>query len=88
MTEESSTRSAREPWEGYAGQATDERTRLLEKKVQDAKQQGDYAYAMAVSSAVANYELVQQLQPDTTHDEQAAAKAHELHDLAGSWIGS
>jgi hypothetical protein len=88
MAEETSTRSAREPWDGYAKQATEERTRLLEQKVEDARQQGDYPYALAVSSAVANYELVQQLQPDTTHDEQAAAKAHELHDLAGSWIGS
>jgi hypothetical protein len=88
MAEETSTRSPREPWEGYAKQDSAERTRLLAQKVDDAKQQGDYAYAMAVSSAVANYELVQQLQDGANHDKDAAAKAHELHDLAGSWIGS
>jgi hypothetical protein len=82
------TKNAREPWEGYEKQTPDERAQLLEQKVEAARQQGDYAYAYALASAVANYERVQELQPDTTHSEPVAVKARDLHDLAGSWIGS
>jgi hypothetical protein len=87
MAEETST-SARDPWPGYSDMDPDERERQLDKKYDDAKQQGDQAYAIALASAVANYERVQELQPDTTHAEPVAAKARNLHDDAGSWIGS
>jgi hypothetical protein len=88
MAEETQSRTAREPWEGYAKQSPEERVERLEKKVHESHAQGDDAYAYAVASAVANYELVQELQPDTTHSEPVAVKARDLHELAGSWIGS
>jgi hypothetical protein len=40
---------------------------------------------MALTAAVANYELVLELLPDTQHAEDVAAAAHDLHDDAGSW---
>jgi hypothetical protein len=88
MAEDTSSRTAREPWPGYADLGEDERQAQLAKKFEDAKEHGDQSYAYALASAVANYELVQQLKPDTTHAEPVAAKAHDLHDDAGSWIGS
>ena len=59
-------RSPREPWDGYAQLGDDERDELLAKKFQQAKDQNDADYAMALAAAVANYELVLELQPDTT----------------------
>jgi hypothetical protein len=88
MAQDTSRRTAREPWPGYAGLSDDERQKELDKRFADAKDHGDHAHAYALASAVANYELVQELQPDTTHAEPVAAKARDLHDDAGSWIGS
>jgi hypothetical protein len=88
MAHDTSSGTAREPWPGYADLGEDERRKELEKKFGDAKQHGDQSYAYALASAVANYELVQELKPDTTHAETVAATARDLHDDAGSWIGS
>jgi hypothetical protein len=85
---DTSSRSPREPWLGYADQTPEQRDELLAKKFQGAKDQGDQDYAVALTAAVANYELVLQLQPDTQHAEDLAKKAHGLHDNAGSWEGS
>jgi hypothetical protein len=88
MAEDTSSRTAREPWPGYADLDGGERELQLAKKFDDAKEHGDQSYAYALASAVANYELVLQLQPDTSHAEPVAVKARDLHDDAGSWIGS
>ena len=85
---DATNRSPREPWTGYAGQSPEERDRLLAQKFQQAKEHGEQDYAMALTAAVANYELVLELQPDTQHVEDIAAKAHDLHDDAGSWSPS
>jgi hypothetical protein len=82
------SKRAREPWPGYADLPEDEREQLLAKKFQDAKDKGDQSYAYALAAAVANYELVLELQPDTTHAEPVAAQAGNLHDDAGSWMVS
>jgi len=87
MTDDISKR-AREPWPGYAGLPDDEREQLLAKKFQDAKTKGDQSYAYALAAAVANYELVLELQPDTTQNEPIATQAGNLHDDAGSWMAS
>jgi hypothetical protein len=81
-------RTPREPWPGFADLNDDERDQLLAQKFQAAKDQGDQAYAYALAAAVANYELVLELQPDTTHAETLAAHAGDLHDDAGSWMAS
>jgi hypothetical protein len=85
---DASSRSPREPWLGYAEQSAEQRDELLAKKFQGAKDHGDQDYAVALAAAVANYELVLELQPDTQHSEDLAGKAHGLHDDAGSWEGS
>jgi hypothetical protein len=82
------SRSPREPWDGYANQRPEERDRLLAQKFQQAKERNEQDYALALTAAVANYELVLELQPDTQHTEDLAAKAHDLHDDAGSWMPS
>jgi len=41
-----------------------------------------------LAAAVANYELVLELQPDSTAAEPVAASARSLHDDAGSWQSS
>jgi hypothetical protein len=87
MSQETST-TAREPWPGYAELDPDQRQAELDKKFQAAKDQGDQAYAFALAAAVANYERVQELQPETEAAEPVAAKARDLHDDAGGWIGS
>ena len=66
----------------------DARQAELAKKFEQARERGDQAYAFALAAAVANYERVQELQPDTTHSEPVAAKARELHDNAGGWVSS
>ncbi len=81
-------RSPREPWDGYAKLADDERDELLAKKFQQAKDQNDADYALALAAAVTNYELVLELQPDTTHSETVASHARDLHTDAGSWMSS
>ena len=58
--------SPREPWPGYADLDEAARDELLAKKFQQAKDQNDQDYALALAAAVANYELVLELQPDTT----------------------
>ena len=85
---DTSSRSPREPWLGYADQTPEQRDELLAKKFQGAKDHGDQDYALALTAAVANYELVLELQPDTQHAEDLAEKAHGLHGNAGSWEGS
>ena len=80
--------SPREPWPGYADLDEAARDELLDKKFQQAKDQNDQDYALALAAAVANYELVLELQPDTTRSEPVAAHAANLHDDAGSWMGS
>lgn len=88
MAEETSSRTAREPWPGYGKLSADERHAELDKKFADAKEHNDKGYALLLTSAVANYELVHELQPDETSAEPVAAKARDLHHDAGSWIGS
>jgi hypothetical protein len=88
MSEGTSNDTAREPWPGYANLSPDERQAELDKKFEAAKDQGDQAYAFALAAAVANYEKVRELQPETSHEEPVAAKARDLHDDAGGWIGS
>jgi hypothetical protein len=78
----------REPWPGYADLDGSARDDLLAKKFQQAKDQNDQAYAYALAAAVANYELVHELLPDTTRSETVAARAADLHNDAGSWMGS
>ena len=80
--------SPREPWPGYADLDEAARDALLAEKFQQAKDQNDQDYALALAAAVANYEQVQKLQPDTQEAEPVAAKARDLHDDAGGWIGS
>jgi hypothetical protein len=82
---EAPSRSPREPWDGYANQSPEERDQLLAQKFQQAKERNEQDYALALTAAVANYELVLELQPDTQHSEDVAAKAHDYHDDAGSW---
>lgn len=78
----------REPWPGYADLNEDERDELLAKKFQQAKDQNDQDYAVALAAAVANYELVLELQPDGTAAEPLAKTARDLHDDAGGWQAS
>ena len=85
---DTSSRSPREPWLGYASQSPEERDQLLAKKFQQAKEHGEQDYALALTAAVANFELVLELQPDTQQSDDVADKAHGLHDDAGSWEGS
>jgi hypothetical protein len=80
--------SPREPWPGYADLDESARDDLLAKKFQQAKDQNDQDYALALAAAVANYELVLELLPDETAAEPVAASARSLHDDAGSWMGS
>lgn len=80
--------SPREPWPGYADLDETARDDLLAKKFQQAKNQNDQAYAYALAAAVANYELVHELLPETTPSASVAARAADLHKDAGSWMGS
>ena len=80
--------SPREPWPGYADLDETERDELLARKFQQAKDQNDQDYALALAAAVANYELVLELRPDSTSAEPVAASARSLHDDAGSWQAS
>jgi hypothetical protein len=80
--------SPREPWPGYADLDETERDELLAKKFQQAKEQNDQDYAVALAAAVTNYELVLELKPDTTSADALAATARGLHDDAGSWQSS
>ena len=83
-----SDNSPREPWAGYADLDESARDELLAKKFQQAKEQNDMDYAVALAAAVANYELVLELQPDTTRADALAVTAGGLHDDAGSWQSS
>ena len=83
-----SDNSPREPWPGYADLDEAARDELLAKKFQQAKDQNDQDYALALAAAVANYELVLELAPDMQKSEPVAAHAAALHDDAGSWMGS
>lgn len=80
--------SPREPWPGYADLDETAREELLAKKYEQAKQQNDQDYALALAAAVANYELVLELQPDTTGAEPVAKAARDLHEDAGGWQAS
>jgi hypothetical protein len=88
MAEETSSRTASEPWPGYGKLSADERHAELDKLFADAKEHRDKSYALLLTSAVANYEMVHELQPGETHAEPVAVKARDLHRDAGSWIGS
>jgi hypothetical protein len=79
--------SPREPWPGYADLDDAARDELLAQKFQQAKDQNDQDYALALAAAVANYELVLELKPDTAAG-PVAASARSLHDDAGSWQAS
>ena len=81
-------RTPREPWPGYADLGDDQRDELLAKKFQQAKDQNDQDYALALAAAVANYELVLELKPETTAAKAPAEHARNLHDDAGSWMAS
>jgi hypothetical protein len=85
---DATNRSPREPWTDYAKQSPEQRDQLFAQKFQQAKERGEQEYALALTAAVANYELVLELQPDTEQAEDLAGKAHGLHDDAGSWEGS
>ncbi len=78
----------REPWRGYADMDEAARDELLAKKFEQAKTNNDQDYAYALAAAVANYELVLELQPDSTPAQPLAATARDLHDDAGSWQAS
>jgi hypothetical protein len=80
--------SPREPWAGYADLDETAREELLAKKFQQAKDQNDQDYAVALAAAVANYELVLDLQPDTTAAAALAGTAAGLHEDARSWQSS
>ena len=80
--------SPREPWTGYADLDETAREELLAEKFQQAKDQNDQDYALALAAAVANYELVLELLPDQTSAQPLAATAASLHDDAGSWQSS
>ena len=80
--------SPREPWPGYADLDETAREELLAKKFQQAKDQNDQDYAVALSAAVANYELVQELVPEATSAEALAGTAGGLHEDARSWQSS
>ena len=82
------SRSPREPWTGYADQSPEDRDRLLAQKFQEAKERNEQDYALALTAAVANYELVLELQPDTQQADDVATKAHDWHKEAGSWSPS
>jgi len=78
-------RSPREPWTDYAKQSAEERDQLFAKKFQQAKEHGEQDYALALTAAVANYEMVLELQADARHNRDIADKAGTGHDDAGSW---
>ena len=67
--------SPREPWPGYADLDETAREDLLAKKFQQAKDQNDRDYALALAAAVANYELVLDLHPDSTPSAPAGTAA-------------
>jgi len=78
----------REPWRGYADMDEAARDELLAKKFADLKENNDSDYALALAAAVANYELVLELKPDTTAAAPLAKTARDLHHDAGSWQAS
>jgi hypothetical protein len=74
-----------EPWEGYAALDPAERLARFQKKYDEARDKSDHAYAVALTAAVGNYELLRQAATAMTHDEDTRAKARDLHGDAGSW---
>lgn len=80
--------SPREPWPGYADLSEDERSETLARKFEQAHEQNDQDYALALSAAVYNYELVLDLLPDATAAANVATTAGDLHDNAGGWQAS
>ena len=80
--------TAREPWPGYADLSEDERNELLAKKYEQAKEQNDRDYALALAAAVYNYELVQELAPGATAAAKVSGSAGDLHTDAGGWQAS
>jgi hypothetical protein len=77
-----------EPWLGYHEQTSDERRRLLQLRYDMAKMHGDQDYALAIASAVANYEMLTAQTGAGTADGALLAYARELHDDGGSWAPS
>jgi hypothetical protein len=74
-----------EPWPGYADLDPAERLAQFQRKSDGARERSDQAYAVALSAAVGNYELLRQLVPDLTPDDDSKSEAQSLHDDAGSW---
>jgi hypothetical protein len=74
-----------EPWKGYADLEPGRRLEQFNSLHESARQRNDHAYAVALSAAVGNYELLRQVAPNLTADEDSRDKAHDLHDDAGSW---
>jgi hypothetical protein len=77
-----------EPWIGYDAQASDERRRLLQLRYDMAKMHGDQDYALAIASAVANYEMLTAQTATGIHDEALLEYARDLHGDSGSWMPS
>jgi hypothetical protein len=77
-----------EPWLGYDDQASDERRRLLQLRYDMAKMHGDQDYALAIASAVANYEMLTAQTGTGTPDDALLAYARDLHGDSGSWVPS
>jgi len=65
-----------EPWAGYARQSKQAREAMLRRKIELARERGDYAYCVALASAVVGYE------PRLT---RLRRRAGELHRRALSW---
>jgi hypothetical protein len=74
-----------EPWPGYADLNPDQRLELFNKKTEAARLNNDQGYAIALASAVGNFELLRQAAPQLTADEPTRDAAHDLHEDAGSW---
>ena len=74
-----------EPWAGYADLNPEQRLEQFNQKMEGARQGNDQGYAIALSAAVGNYELLRQVAPALTADEPARDAAHDLHEDAGSW---
>jgi hypothetical protein len=77
-----------EPWFGYAAQLPEDRHRLLRRRFDLAKMHGDQDYAVALASAVANYEAVIALVDAGAHDPETLRLARGLYDDGGGWAPS
>src|SRR3954462_15454484 len=74
------------PWPGYLEASEESAIDLLERKVQGAKDLGDRAYALALTSAVACYEGIRR--DGGEHRAALRTRAERLHVIVLGWIGS